>query len=199
MVMEEFSDIMVAYGQSDEFSFVFSPKTTLYGRREAKIQTNLVSLFTSVFVREWPKWFEDPLQSYPSFDARCILYPTSKNLRDYLSWRQADCHINNLYNTAFWELVKEGQSERQAEQILAKTDSGGKNELLFQRGINYNSLPEMYRKGSVLYREEMESNEVSKNTGLPVKRKRKMITIQHIDIIGDTFWNDQDRLLTDQN
>lgn len=28
------------------------------------------------------------------------------NLRDYLSWRQADVHINNLYNTCFWNLVQ---------------------------------------------------------------------------------------------
>ena len=25
------------------------------------------------------------------FDGRVVLYPTEKNLRDYLSWRQADC------------------------------------------------------------------------------------------------------------
>lgn len=27
----------------------------------------------------------------PSFDGRVILYPSNRNLRDYLSWRQADC------------------------------------------------------------------------------------------------------------
>ena len=32
----------------------------------------------------------------PSFDARTVLYPNNEILRDYLSWRQADCHINNL-------------------------------------------------------------------------------------------------------
>jgi tRNA(His) guanylyltransferase len=36
------------------------------------------------------------LQYIPSFDARTVCYPTDKNLRDYLSWRQCDCHINNM-------------------------------------------------------------------------------------------------------
>ena len=30
------------------------------------------------------------------FDARAVLYPALRTLRDYLSWRQADTHINNL-------------------------------------------------------------------------------------------------------
>lgn len=36
------------------------------------------------------------------------------------------------------------------------TLSGDKNELLFSEfGTNYNALPEMYRKGSVLYRDKV--------------------------------------------
>ncbi len=76
----------------------------------------------------------------PSFDGRAVVYPSIQNIRDYVSWRQADCkpsasfkvymartsllieaagHINNLYNTAFWALVdKEGKSATQAEKEL---------------------------------------------------------------------------------
>jgi tRNA(His) guanylyltransferase len=96
-VMDEFKDIVLAYGQSDEFSFVFHKDTTLYGRREAKIMTNVCSLFTATYVLHWPRFFDTiPLQYAPSFDSRCVCYPSVQNLRDYLSWRQADCHINNL-------------------------------------------------------------------------------------------------------
>jgi tRNA(His) 5'-end guanylyltransferase len=31
------------------------------------------------------------LQYAPQFDGRVVCYPSLKNLRDYLSWRQADC------------------------------------------------------------------------------------------------------------
>ncbi|KAJ3258063.1 tRNA-histidine guanylyltransferase 1-like [Boothiomyces macroporosus] len=198
-VMKEFNDIILAYGQSDEYSFVFPRETALYGRREAKIETNLVSLFTSAFVFKWKDYFEDTeLQSLPSFDARCVLYPTAKNLRDYLSWRQADCHINNLYNTAFWELVQNPSSlktEQEAESILKLTDSGGKNELLFQFGINYNKLDPMYRKGTTISRESVLVEETSKNTGEIVKRKRKILTPLYVDIIGEEFWKERPHLI----
>lgn len=32
-VMEEFKDIVLAYGQSDEYSFVFKKSTNIYNRR----------------------------------------------------------------------------------------------------------------------------------------------------------------------
>lgn len=96
----------------------------------------------------------------PSFDGRAVQYPSVKNLRDYMSWRQADCmssihgslsylliflclitkllcfmfvegreltklehflegHINNLYNTTFWNMILQGEmSNTEAEKAL---------------------------------------------------------------------------------
>jgi tRNA(His) guanylyltransferase len=110
-VMDEFKDICIAYGQSDEFSFVFRRNTDLYKRRASKLMTYVCSLFSSSYVFLWSSCFtsETPLKYPPAFDARVVLYPTTENLRDYLNWRQADCHINNLYNTAFWALVQQGK------------------------------------------------------------------------------------------
>lgn len=107
-VMFEFKEICIAYGQSDEFSFVFRRDSEVYKRRASKLMTYVSSLFTSSYVFLWPQFFDVPLKYPPSFDGRVVLYPTSQNLRDYLSWRQADCHINNLYNTVFWTLVLKG-------------------------------------------------------------------------------------------
>ena len=88
-----------------------------------------------------------PLQSDPTVISRIV--ETDKNIRDYLSWRQADTHVNNLYNTTFWNLVLQGgMSEQEATQRLKKTNSGEKNEILFsQFNINYNNEPAMFRKG----------------------------------------------------
>lgn len=108
-VMEEFYDIVLSYGQSDEYSFVFHKSTNLYNRRSAKIMSNVCSLFTASYCFNWGKWFgSEELKYPPSFDGRIVLYPSDQNLKDYLSWRQADVHINNLYNTAFWNLVLKG-------------------------------------------------------------------------------------------
>lgn len=106
-VMEEYHDICLAYGQSDEYSFVFRKDTKFYNRRAAKILTNVNSLFASSYVFFWSLFFGDVRLMYPPiFDGRIVTYPTDLNLRDYLSWRQADVHINNLFNTTFWMLVQ---------------------------------------------------------------------------------------------
>lgn len=40
----------------------------------------------------WKSYFPDtPLRhTIPSFDARIVLYPGKREVRDYFSWRQAD-------------------------------------------------------------------------------------------------------------
>lgn len=113
-VMEEFKDICLAYGQSDEYSFIFTKNTKIFDRCRDTISTIVNSLFTSSYVYYWNDYFAYTKLLYPpSFDSRVIIYPSDINLRDYLSWRQADVHINNLYNTVFWALVKKGKHDRQ--------------------------------------------------------------------------------------
>ena len=188
-VMKEFRDIIISYGQSDEYSFVLKRSATQFSRRKSKLVSNIVSLFTSAFVFNWQKYFQMELELLPSFDGRAVVYPSLENIRDYLSWRQADCHINNLYNTCFWALVQHGGlTNKEAEQRLKDTLSAHKNEILFSEfGINYNNEPELFRKGTVMFWDFPEHNSDL--------RKRKFIKKCHIDIIGDQFWTDHPDLL----
>ncbi|KAJ2858240.1 tRNA-histidine guanylyltransferase 1-like, partial [Coemansia erecta] len=120
-VLESMQEIVLGYGQSDEYSFVFSKDAKAYGRRASKLSTLLVSRFTSAYVFYWNEFFPDtPLKSLPAFDSRIVMYPSDRILRDYLCWRQVDCHINNMYNTCFWALVnKGGLSQKDAEKRLS--------------------------------------------------------------------------------
>ncbi|XP_013111324.1 probable tRNA(His) guanylyltransferase [Stomoxys calcitrans] len=187
-VMEEFRDIVLSYGQSDEYSFIFRKETNVFNRRSAKLLSYVTSLFTSSYVMNWPNWMGDKkLQYPPCFDGRVVLYPSDQNLRDYLSWRQADVHINNLYNTAFWNLVLQaGLTNQEAEAELRGTFSADKNELLFARfGINYNSLPAMFRKGTILLRKRVQVTD----------SKRQLIVPIYDDLIRDKFWKTHPELL----
>ncbi|KAI9017631.1 Thg1 C terminal domain-containing protein [Gaertneriomyces semiglobifer] len=201
-VMSLYPDIVLAYGQSDEYSFIFKRDTKLWKRREMKLATMMGSQFTSAYMGLWPKVMTGrEMTEWPSFDARVVCYPTMENLRDYLCWRQADCHINNLYNTAFWALVQDSNNPHtttQAQNVLKDTDSALKNELLFSKyNINYAKLPAQYRKGSVLYRKPVEVTETTKE-GKEVVRKRKEVVLEHCDIIGDEFWNEHPGVLEGQ-
>jgi tRNA(His) guanylyltransferase len=115
-------------------------------------------------------------------------YPTEENLKDYLSWRQADVHINNLYNTCFWNLVlKKGLKNSEAEERLRGTVSADKNEILFSEfGINYNSLPAMFRKGTIL---------MTKQIKVDGEKKKKVVVPIYDDLIKEKFWKEHDELL----
>ncbi|KAH9964736.1 Thg1 C terminal domain-containing protein [Lactifluus volemus] len=191
-LMDEYPDIILGFGESDEYSFLLRKSTTLYNRRRSKITSMLCSLFTASYVMHWSNYFpETPLHYPPSFDARIVLYPGTREIRDYFSWRQADTHINNLYNTAFWALVQQGgQTTTEAHETLRGTVSSQKHEILFsQFGINYNALPSPFRKGSVLL--------LDGEPDPPVKERQgsTRITLLHCDIIGDEFWEQRPYLL----
>jgi len=207
--LETFNDIVYAFGHSDEYSFVFRRKTALYGRRRSKIESNVVSLFSSSYCFHWKDCFEDvELKSIPSFDARTVCYPTNENMKDYLKWRQVDCHINNLYNTVFWALVLRGNlTNQEATEKLRPTFSKDKHEILFsQFNINYNNEAEIYKKGSFYYRKRIElkiedstknsNNNSDNNTNNNTKRKSKKknfkseLHLIHEDIIKGDFWDE---------
>lgn len=189
-VMEEFKDISIAYGQSDEYSFVLRKDSTLYNRRSCKVMSYINSLFSSSYVFFWHHYFKDQKLKYPPcFDSRVVLYPTDENLRDYLSWRQADCHINNLYNTTFWALVlKGGLTNTEAEKKLCGTFSSDKNEILFQDfGINYNNEAELFKKGTILIRKRLKHPKHGK--------MRQVILPLHEDLIQNKFWQIHSEIL----
>lgn len=194
-VMDEFTDIVLAYGQSDEYSFVLHKSAQLYNRRESKITSNINSLFTASYVMNWTKWFDaetSPLKYAPSFDARAVLYPSDATLKDYLSWRQADVHINNLYNTAFWNLVQAGGlTNAAAEERLRGTFSADKNELLFSEfGINYNDEPAMFRKGTILVRKRISVPELGSG------KERLMVVPLYRDMIQEDFWKEHSEIVS---
>ncbi|KAF8715692.1 hypothetical protein HU200_026634 [Digitaria exilis] len=196
-MLEKFPDIVFAYGVSDEYSFVFREETEFYHRRESKILSLCVSYFTSVYVMKWKNFFPNKeLKEPPYFDARAVCYPNLKTIRDYLAWRQVDCHINNQYNTCFWMLVKSGKSEQEAQLVLKGTFAKDKNELLAQQfQINYDDEPAMFRKGSSVYREKVLLQVMVDDDGNPIKRPRLKVIEAHVDIIGPEFWENHQHIL----
>uniref|UniRef100_A0A182KDK5 Probable tRNA(His) guanylyltransferase n=1 Tax=Anopheles christyi TaxID=43041 RepID=A0A182KDK5_9DIPT len=189
-VLQEFNEIAIGYGQSDEYSFVFRREASVYQRRRDKLVSYVASLFTSAYMFHWKRIFDRrsiAMRYPPSFDARAVLYPTDENLRDYLSWRQADVHVNNLYNTTFWNLVASGLSNADAEKRLQGTLASDKNEILFtQFGINYNNEPLIYRKGTIL---------LPKTVCILGDKKQRMIVPIFEDLISDAFWTKHPEIL----
>eukprot|EP00924_Labyrinthula_sp_SR-Ha-C_P009262 snap_masked-scaffold_2-processed-gene-18.41-mRNA-1 protein AED:0.03 eAED:0.03 QI:0/0/0/1/1/1/2/0/237 len=176
-VLSKYNDILVSYSQSDEVSFLFKKNTKLFNRRKSKILSTIVSIFTAAFVYHWKGFFNTDLNSIPTFDGRIICYPNELLIQHYFSWRQVDCHVNNLYNTTFWSLVnKSGLSTEDAKKKLDGTFSKDKHEILFSEfGINYNEEPEIFKKGTTLIQR--------KNVQQKIYFER-----YHGDIMKEKFW-----------
>ena len=197
-VCKNFNDIFLAYGQSDEYSFVLKKKSNLYKRRKDKIISVIVSLFTSAYYFNFEKLFLKKPEIFPIFDCRIICYPNFKTMWDYFCWRQVDCHINNLYNTCFWKLIQEkNKNNKEAEKILKFTLSDFKNEMLFKEfGINYAKIEAVFRKGSLFVRKkvvDLKKIEKMKNLEGKIKkisspRKKIVYELLHVDLIQKDFW-----------
>ncbi|KAF8068103.1 hypothetical protein N665_1151s0001, partial [Sinapis alba] len=197
-VLEEFEDIQFAYGVSDEYSFVLKKESELYKRQSSKIISAITSLFTSTYVIKWEDYFPHKELKYPpSFDGRAVCYPTYKILLDYLAWRQVDCHINNQYNTCFWMLVKSGKTKTQSQDYLKGTQTREKNELLSRQfGIEYNSLPLVFRMGSSVFRlKEAGKVENGVVSGKKLKQEGEVV-VDHCNIIERCFWEEHPHILS---
>lgn len=135
--------IIYGYTESDEISLLFHPQENTFGRKTRKINSILAaqaSAFLSLQIDE-----------VVTFDCRVIPLPNIERVTDYFCWRQEDSHRNSLNGWAYWTLRKEGVSKRKATAMLSGKNVSYKNELLFERGINYNKLPLWQRRGVGLY------------------------------------------------
>ena len=62
-------------------------------------------------------------------------------------WCRATLCLNTQYNTCYWALVNSGKTPQEAQEKLKGTQTGFKNDMLYNDfGINYNELPEMFKK-----------------------------------------------------
>lgn len=132
-------DGVFAFTQSDEISVLLTPQWDLFDRSVEKLLSISAGIASAVFTHACGE---------PGhFDSRIWLGTTPDTVVDYFSWRQSDAARCALNGWCYWALRSEKRSAREATALLRGMGSGGKNELLFQRGVNFNDLPAWQRRG----------------------------------------------------
>lgn len=164
-------DCLFGYTQSDEISLLFSPEINTFDRKLRK--------FNSILAGEASARFSLLLGDMACFDCRISELPTVNLVCDYFRWRNEDAHRNSLNAWCYWTLRKEGETVKEATGTLEKMSVGEKNELLFQRGINFNNLPLWQKRGTGLYWESYEKEAVNKLTGEKVFVTRRRIKVDY--------------------
>ncbi|MBQ6772265.1 MAG: hypothetical protein IJP44_14975 [Bacteroidales bacterium] len=135
--------IVYGYTQSDEISLLFHLQDDTFGRKERKL--------ISILAAEASVAFSMHTNRFAVFDCRLVPLPTTENVVDYFRWRQEDAHRNSLNSYCYWTLRKEGLSASETQKRISRISNSEKNEILFERGINYNNLPSWQKRGVGLF------------------------------------------------
>jgi len=162
---EEIQGVQMAYTQSDEISLLLTDfeKITTDAWFDGNIQKMVsvsASIATAYFndycgklaVRETGK-LGIPQSRYigPAFfDARVFTIPDSIEVENYFIWRQKDAVRNSIAMTA--------QSLYSHKELNGKS-SNQQQEMIFQKGQNWNDMPEGFKRGRTIYRDIAETDE----------------------------------------
>lgn len=171
--------IVYGYTESDEISLLFHPEDNTFGRKVRKINTTLAGEASGAFSLA--------LGKIATFDCRVVPLPNIGRVKDYFMWRQEDAHRNSLNAHCYWMLRKEGLKKEDATKLLEGKSVAFKNELLFERGINYNELPSWQKRGMGVYWNTVEKEGYNPVTKQKTVAERRELYVDYELKIGEEY------------
>lgn len=140
-----------AYVQSDEISILLTDfdKITTEAWFDGNIQkmcsvsASLATGFFNSKANEWPT----PPKNIAFFDSRVFSIPSKTEVENYFIWRQQDCVRNSISSVA--------------QSLYSHKELNGKNtsdmqEMIFQKGINWNDYDGKLKRGRIIIKENVE-------------------------------------------
>lgn len=79
------------------------------------------------------------------FDSRVFTIPSAMEVENYFIWRQQDCTRNSISSVA---------QSLYSHKELEGVNTGGMQELIFQKGINWNDYSAREKRGGFIYRDD---------------------------------------------
>jgi len=156
-----------AYTQSDEISLLFTDienieSELIFDGKVQKLCSVSASKVTSAFNKTMLKLLasfkyspEELLQKITSgdfaeidavFDSRVYIIPDFREVSNYFIWRQQDCTRNSISMAA---------SALYSDSELKGKSGNMKQEMIFQKGINWNDYKTKYKRGSIIKKHQM--------------------------------------------
>lgn len=159
---------VLAFTFSDEISCFFTELP--FGGRVEKIDSVFAAFAASALTIELG--LEEPV----AFDAR-VVFVDPASARDYLVGRQAEAWRNHINAYAQALLIADGLSSRQAAARLRGLASPALHELAHQHGVNLADTPAWQRRGTMVYRRQVEVSGRDPRTGETSVAVRSRATI----------------------
>ena len=138
------------YTQSDEITLVWyvdDPKSSIYfDGRYFKMVSDLSAMASVFFNRKIGEYIPEKSDKWPRFDCRVFNVPTLDEAVNTFLWREKDSTKNSITMAA---------SEFYSHKQLHKKSGSEKQEMLFQKGINWNDYPTFFKRGTYVQRKRI--------------------------------------------
>jgi tRNA(His) guanylyltransferase len=177
-IMEEMQGVY-AYTESDEISLLLPREWQMYDREVEKAVSLCASTASAAFTHA--------AGHIGTFDGRIWLAADASDVVDYFRWRQSDASRCCLNGWCYWTLRNDGYSAAEATEELDRKNVAAKNEILFQRGINFNDLPVWQRRGVGVLHSEEQKHAVDQRLGASVVVSRRVVHVDRHLPIGDEY------------
>lgn len=157
------------YTQSDEISLVYYTDNynsqIFFNGRVEKMCSVLSSMATYTFNKNLPDFLPEKKNIPALFDCRVFNTPSLDEAANYFLWRERDAVKNSIAMAA---------QTVYSHKELHKKNGSDMQEMLFQKGINWNDYPDFFKRGTYARRVEksipFSSEELSR---LPKKHKAR--------------------------
>ena len=180
LLLAEETNACMAYTQSDEITLAWlskEPKSQIwFAGRHSKMVSQIAALATLHFYRLLVERMPKYAPRLPSFDGRVWQVPNVEEGANVFLWRELDATKNSISMAA--------QSVYSHKELHQKNGSQ-KQEMLFQRGINWNDYPAFFKRGSYIQRRTVQkpfsAGEIEKLPPLHLARANPDLLVERSD------------------
>ena len=138
---------LAGYTQSDEISLLFhsdDPAVQLFlDRRIQKLTSILASMTTAQFNARLAAAIPEKAGETPLFDCRVWSVPSKDEAANTFLWRELDASKNSVSMAARHYYPHEALTDRNGAEM---------QEMLFQKGVNWNDYPAFFKRGTFILR-----------------------------------------------
>ena len=140
----------ISYTQSDEISLIWYMDNVdsqlLFNGKLFKMVSSVASLATAFFNKNLCNYIPEKTNQLPTFDCRVFNVPTLEEAANYLIFRELDATKNSITMAA---------SEYYSHKELLDKNGSQKQEMLFQKGVNWNDYPSFFKRGTYIQRKRI--------------------------------------------
>jgi len=141
---------IIGYTQSDEISLIIYSddykKQTFFNGKIQKIVSIVSSLTTSFFNSKLNQYLPEKTNQLALFDCRAWSMPTLEEAANVILWREFDATKNSISMASRCYY---------SHKALYKKNGSEMQEMLFDKGINWNDYPDFFKRGIFIQRQQV--------------------------------------------